>query len=78
MSAATDAFARLNTAMQETNPACQNDGRFILDDQPAEAVTYLCKPCPLFTPCRVYATTARPTAGIWAGKQYTRKVAANG
>jgi hypothetical protein len=70
MSRATDAFDVLTLAMIDTDPACQDDDRFILDDQPAESLAYLCNACPLLEACAKYADLERPKAGIWAGKRY--------
>lgn len=70
MTRATDAFDRLTAAMQDTDPACQNDDRFILDGQPAESLSSICRACPLFDLCAIYGELARPTGGIWAGKRY--------
>lgn len=56
--------------MQDHEPACQDDDRFILDDQPAHTLTYLCDVCPLVTLCHAYAEANRPAGGIWAGKRY--------
>ena len=70
MSRASDAWAAMTTAMIDTDPACKNDDRFILDDQPAESLAYICRACPLFDLCLDYANLERPKAGIWAGKKY--------
>jgi hypothetical protein len=70
MSRATDAYALLTAAMQDTNPACQNDYRFISDDVPAESLSRICRACPLFDLCAVYAGIERPKGGVWAGKRY--------
>ena len=56
--------------MLETDPACQNDGRFVLDDQPAHTLAYICRECPVFNLCSEFANLARPTGGIWAGRTY--------
>jgi hypothetical protein len=56
--------------MVETDPACQEDGRFLLDDQPAETLTYLCLACDVFALCKAYAREVRPTGAVWAGKRY--------
>jgi hypothetical protein len=70
MSRATDAYDVLTLAMVETDPACRDDDRFILDDQPAETLAYVCEQCPLFDLCDKYAGLERPKAGVWAGKRY--------
>lgn len=73
MTRAGEAWATLNQALVNTDPACLNDGRFILDDIPAFTVKYLCDECPLYELCHEYARTARPTGGIWAGKRWGKK-----
>jgi hypothetical protein len=70
MSRATDAFALLATAMQDINPACQNDDRFISDDLPAATLSPICRACPLYAACAAYAGIERPKGGVWAGKRY--------
>ena len=72
MSKATEAFERLSLAMVTTDPACQDDDRFILDDQPAETLAYICRSCDVYAQCAEYAGLERPKAGIWAGKRYKR------
>lgn len=56
--------------MVDTDPACQDNDRFILDDQPANTLAYICRACALFAPCATYGELERPKAGIWAGKRY--------
>ncbi|MFZ4894199.1 WhiB family transcriptional regulator [Plantibacter sp. Mn2098] len=56
--------------MRLTDPECQDDGRFILDDQPTESVAYICHRCPLMALCRDYAAAERPAGGIWAGRRW--------
>lgn len=73
MTNATTAYTALQNAMTETDPECQNDGRFILDDQPADSLAYICERCPLVNLCRTYAAAEQPKAGIWAGKRWGRK-----
>lgn len=70
MSRADAAFDRLSLAMLDTDPACQGDDRFILDDQPAHTLAYVCRKCPVYDLCAQYAELERPKAGIWAGKRY--------
>lgn len=70
MSRAADAYARLSLAMLDTAPACQDDDRFVLDDQAPEELAPICRTCPLFDLCAQYAELERPKAGIWAGKKY--------
>jgi hypothetical protein len=71
MTRASEAFRLLNLALIDTDPACQNDDRFILDDQPADTLAYICHACPLLTLCRTYAVTAKPPAGVWAGQRWS-------
>lgn len=73
MSRADAAWEALNRGLMSTDPACMNDGRFILDDQPAESLKYLCHECPIYELCREYARCAQPTGGIWAGKRWGGK-----
>ncbi|SKA87012.1 Transcription factor WhiB [Agreia bicolorata] len=70
MSRATEAYKRLHHAMQESEPSCINDDRFILDDQPAHTLSYICRKCPVFDLCREYAEAERPKGGTWAGRSY--------
>ena len=70
MSRADDAFDRLSLAMVTTDPACQDDDRFLLEDQPAHTLAYVCRACPVYDLCAQYAELERPKAGIWAGKRY--------
>lgn len=64
------AFSALNRAMEITDPECQDDGRFILDDQPADTLGYICHRCPLLALCRDYAAAERPAGGVWAGRRW--------
>lgn len=73
MTRADAALEQLVAAMRDAEPACQGDGRFILDDQPAEALADICHRCPLSAACRDYAATARPIDGIWAGRRWNKK-----
>jgi len=70
MSRATQAWDELVTAMTTTDPACQNDDRFVLDDQPAQSLKPICDQCPLLSLCANYGALERPKGGIWAGKRY--------
>ncbi|TFC26994.1 hypothetical protein E3O55_13015 [Cryobacterium sp. MDB1-18-2] len=72
MSRATDAFEALSIAMQDTDPACQADDRFILDDTPPHTLASICRSCPVYDLCAAYGEFDRPPAGIWAGKRYRR------
>ena len=70
MTKAADAFARLQFAMFDISPACQDDDRFISDDVPAATLAPICRACPLFDLCADYAELEKPKGGIWAGKRY--------
>lgn len=70
MSRASEAFKRLTNAMRLTDPACQNDDRFVLDDQPTESLAGICTTCPVLDLCRTYAEIERPKSGVWASKRY--------
>lgn len=70
MTAATVAFTALQDAMTETDPECRDDDRFILDDQPADTLAYICDRCPLINLCRTYAAAERPKGGVWAGRRW--------
>lgn len=70
MTTAEDALKALDLAMQDVDPACQGDGRFVLDDQPAHTLRYICNECPLIELCRAYAKAAKPPAGVWAGRRW--------
>jgi len=70
MTRGTDAFSRLMTAMEDTDPACQDDDRFVLDDQPAHTLVQICRACPVFDLCKEYAAIAKPAGGVWAGRRY--------
>jgi len=70
VSRASEAWDALVTAMASTDPACQDDDRFVLDDQPVQALKAICDTCPLLTLCANYAALERPKGGIWAGKRY--------
>lgn len=72
MSAATDAFSRMSTAMLTIAPACQSDDRFTADDQDAEDLRHVCHGSPLFDLCGTYARATHPKAGVWAGRRWTR------
>lgn len=77
MSLADDAWSALSIALTSTDPACLNDGRFILDDQPAATLRYVCDACPIYELCRGYARCAKPTGGVWAGKRWGSRKGTN-
>lgn len=72
MSAPSTAMSALSAALLTTTPACQGDDRFIADDQDADELAHICAACPMYTICATYARTARPPAGIWAGRRYNK------
>jgi hypothetical protein len=59
--------------MIATVPACDGDDRYTNDDQDAAELAPICAACPLYELCDRYAQSARPKAGIWAGRRYTTK-----
>jgi hypothetical protein len=71
MSRGNPAWDALETAMIATVPACNADDRFTDDDQDPAEVATICAACPLNALCDAYAKSARPKAGIWAGKRYS-------
>lgn len=70
MSRGSETYERLTLQMLVIDPACQNDDRFIADDQPEATLAPICRSCPLFDLCAEYAEIERPKAGVWAGKRY--------
>lgn len=78
MGTKTDAaYAALAKALDEHDaPPCTDDPRFILDpeqlapDEPAFLGRTVCHGCPIRWACIAYANTARPAAGVWAGRTY--------
>lgn len=73
MSAVSEAYTRLHDAMVNVAPDCSGDPRFIADGVEVEVVEAVCAGCLLFDLCESYATVARPTAGIWAGRRWAPK-----
>lgn len=72
---ADDALDALTHAARDTTPACDGDARFTAERHetpPADLVAMrgICRTCPLYDPCNIYATSARPAAGFWAGAHY--------
>lgn len=66
-------YAALVEAMETDRPACRDYELFTADDidnQQFALAKRLCADCPLRALCQAYAVAAKPTAGIWAGKQY--------
>jgi hypothetical protein len=68
MSRASEAYGELTLAMADTNPACQNDPRFIADDQSADELAPICDTCPLFALCATYGNLERPKARYLGGQ----------
>lgn len=71
-------YRDLSEALTHTNPACNNDWRFTLDaddldDDEKTQMHNICRRCPLLDTCRIYAVTARPGGGFWAGRYWGRK-----
>jgi len=78
MTRATDAYQALARATERTPPPCSGDDAFTRDDLTPEDVAgcaAICKTCPVFELCETYARTAKPPAGVWAGRRWgtTRK-----
>ena len=75
----TEAYAALARAMNDTTPPCTGDDRFILEphelapDEINHLGLTICRTCPLRPLCRAYADTARPPAGVWAGRTYPKR-----
>lgn len=75
-------YRALCEALEGTNPACLNDWRFTvdpddLDDDEKALMRDKCSQCPLIEMCTLYATTARPNGGFWAGRYWGRKERSN-
>lgn len=69
-------YQALSDALREVTPPCTDDPRFLLESHeiaPAElshlAMT-ICRSCPVRGLCAAYAASARPTAGVWAGRTF--------
>lgn len=69
-------YQALADALREVTPPCTDDPRFLLEAHeiaPAElshlAMT-ICRSCPVRGLCAAYAASARPTAGVWAGRTF--------
>jgi len=68
-------YAALVDELQHTVPPCHDDWRYLtdrheLDDGDVIRMRSTCRRCPLSSLCAAYAETARPIAGMWAGKYY--------
>lgn len=71
-------YRTLTEALDRKKPSCLNDWRFTvdaedLDDDDKAQMHNLCRSCPLIEMCTLYATTARPRGGFWAGRYWGRK-----
>lgn len=71
-------YVALNDALADVTPPCSNDWRFVqereeIDQSDLAAMRRACADCPLASLCRQYAETARPSAGMWAGRFWGRK-----
>lgn len=70
---ARNAYAELTAAMAHHRPACADDDRFTADNPVnSERVAAICSACPIRRECGTYAELAQPTAGFWAGNDYTK------
>ena len=69
-------YRALSYALDHVTPPCSDDPRFSLDpreiapDELNHIGATICRRCPIKPACRAYGDTARPLAGIWAGKTY--------
>lgn len=69
-------YQALADALREITPPCTDDPRFLLEaheiarDELAYLRETVCRPCPVRELCAAYAGSARPTAGIWAGRTF--------
>jgi hypothetical protein len=71
MTAASDAYTALHSAMETTSPLCLDDDRFTMDETDPRHVIELCQLCPLQAACRAFAIAARPTGAIYAGRRWS-------
>lgn len=72
------AYTALQTALIDITPPCSNDPRYIANREELTSDTRMqmiagCRSCPVRDLCEQYATTARPEAGMWAGRYYERR-----
>lgn len=74
-------YNALLDALTTYTPPCTDDDRYTADDiddaTRVELVTG-CDLCRISDLCRAYASKARPTGGIWAGRTYARNTARTG
>lgn len=71
-------YRNLVQAYEHNAPACRDDWRYIqdreeIDDNDLDQMARTCRTCPLFALCDEYARTAKPNAGMWAGRYWGRK-----
>lgn len=52
---------------------CQGGDAEVWFDPDPQLAIRLCRTCPGIDACQVYAATVRPTAGVWAGKDFERR-----
>ena len=68
----------LTDGLEQTAPPCRGDWRYIqdrheLDDGDVRDMQTRCKTaCALRELCSAYAKTAKPSAGMWAGRYWAR------
>ncbi len=69
-------YEALSAALLRVTPPCTGDPRFVLEaheiapDELSHLRLTVCHPCPVRELCAAYAASARPSAGIWAGRTY--------
>ena len=69
-------YEALHDALNTYTPPCHGDDRYTADEHDNSTLAELatgCDLCHISGLCRAYATTAKPTAGYWAGHPYPRK-----
>lgn len=79
MTRSSDLYETLTHALEDTEPACRDDGRFILEraelapDEIEHLARTVCATCPVRKPCSDYAEVKNPLAGIWGGHMYPKR-----
>lgn len=71
-STAKPAWDRLTEALQEIEPDCVDDPRYIadrLENGEKKLLASICSDCPLLDYCMDYALIGKPAAGWWPGVQ---------
>lgn len=61
----------LAAALGDQSPPCRDDADTWFEDPPAAIAG--CRRCPALHPCRTYAASVQPTAGVWAGVDHERR-----